>query len=163
VPRRTPTETGADALGPLRVVSLRRTEATFRRSHLELEAVPERCFENHHCAASHGQVCGTAHARSRTTIRPPYSRPPGAGSRLAHCRVRFNLSHFPYSSQRDAALLRRPPQRNGPPVNSFYSYEYAARVSPSGEYLFVDSGRRNSTGIHRIPIADISQLAPLHD
>jgi hypothetical protein len=27
----------------------------------------------------------------------------------------------------------------------------------------VDSGRRNSTGIHRIPIADIPQLAPLHD
>lgn len=53
--------------------------------------------------------------------------------------------------------------RLGPPVNSFYAYEYAARVSPSGEYLFVNSGRRNSTGIYRIPIADIPELVPLHD
>lgn len=72
-------------------------------------------LQREHCAAPHGQVCGIARAHSRTTVRPPYSRPPWAGPRLAHCKARFNLSPFPYSSQRDAALLLPPLQRNGPP------------------------------------------------
>lgn len=46
----------------------------------------------------------------------------------------------------------------GPPVTRDFTWTYAGRIDPSGEYLFFNSGFRGQIEIFRIPIADIPDL-----
>lgn len=54
------------------------------------------------------------------------------------------------------------PTTPGAPINAFYAYQYGARLSPSGRYLFVTSYRRpGGASVYRIPTADIPELQGL--
>lgn len=50
------------------------------------------------------------------------------------------------------------PVKLGPPVNTPYAFEYGARLSPSGNFLFLTSARRGEGYIYRIPVEDIPEL-----
>jgi hypothetical protein len=50
------------------------------------------------------------------------------------------------------------PVKLGPPVNTPYAFEYGARLSPSGNFMFLTSARRGEGYIYQIPVEEIPEL-----